>query len=144
MPVKKSERPDGSIRVQTYFTKPTRMQQSQVAATDVNLIMSRYLKSGGSLRNLPDPVGMYADLTSVSDLQHSLNTVLDAQRAFDALPSNLRARFQNDPVQLVSFLEDPSNKPEAITLGLIPKPTPTPIPNELSNDPTPTSTPKPS
>jgi len=137
MPVKTSVRPDGSLRIQTYFEKPTKMQQNQVPSSDINSIMAKYHKAGGTLRSLPDPVGLYADLTSVSDLQHSMNTVLDAQRAFDALPSALRARFQNDPIQLVSFLEDPKNKPEAITLGLINKPTP---PNEpISNEPKPTT-----
>jgi len=38
------------------------------------------------------------------------------------LPADLRARFDNDPAQLIQFLENSDNKDEAIKLGLVNKP----------------------
>ena len=36
-----------------------------------------------------------------------------------ALPAHLRARFENDPAQLIDFLGDENNRSEAEKLGLL-------------------------
>ena len=36
-----------------------------------------------------------------------------------ALSAEIRSRFGNDPQNLILFLEDPSNRPEAEKLGLV-------------------------
>jgi hypothetical protein len=36
-----------------------------------------------------------------------------------ALPADLRARFSNNPEELINFLDNPENKDEAIRLGLL-------------------------
>jgi Chlamydia-phage Chp2 scaffold (Chlamy_scaf). len=56
------------------------------------------------------------------DYQTSLDTIMTAQAAFNDLPSKLRKRFDNDPSQLLSFLQNPQNRDEAIELGFIDPP----------------------
>lgn len=72
------------------------------------------------------------DYTGVFNFQTAMNAVVHGQRQFMSLPAKMRARFENDPQQLLDFLQDPNNKDEAIRLGLIPKPKeeqpPTPVP----------------
>jgi len=65
--------------------------------------------------------GFFGDFSNI-DFQAMQNTVCRAQEAFNALPSNIRARFHNNPVELIEFVEDRENLNEAIKLGLIPEP----------------------
>lgn len=108
------------------FPPNTMAKQSFKAECDINTIMSKYQKTG-LIEHVQKFQGSYGDFTSVADYQLSLNQVLDAQNAFDALPSSIRARFQNNPGAMLAFLEDPSNRDEAVRLGLV-EPTPPPPP----------------
>ena len=47
---------------------------------------------------------------------------MDAQNAFDQLPSEVRNKFHNDPAKLIGFLKDEKNNEEAYALGLKNKP----------------------
>jgi len=64
----------------------------------------------------------YGDFTGIGDYHTALNQVIAAEDEFMSLPATLRARFENDPAQLIEFLDNPENKDEAIKLGLINKP----------------------
>jgi phage internal scaffolding protein len=63
----------------------------------------------------------YGDFTGISDYHTALNRVFAAQDEFEALPAQIRARFNNDPAQLIEFLENSDNRPEAEELGLVEK-----------------------
>lgn len=91
---------------------------SFASACDINNIVSQFLKT----RELPDDVreGVYVDILSLNNDYHTLmNNYIAANEAFLALPARVRDRFQNDPAQLINFLEDRGNYDEAVTLGLI-------------------------
>ena len=93
---------------------------------DINEIMRRYQHTGVLPQSNRYPAN-YGDFSNATDYQASLNQVLEAKAAFEALPSHVRARFQNEPQQLLEFMEDPNNEPEAVKLGLVPaKNMPTP------------------
>lgn len=100
-------------------------KQSFQSECDINTIMSKYQKTG-LIEHVQKFQGSYGDFTSVADYQLSLNQVLDAQNAFEALPSAIRARFQNNPGAMLAFLEDPKNRDEAVKLGLVEPPPPPP------------------
>lgn len=92
-------------------------KQSFKDETDINRIVARVLKTGvvpGTAKQ-----GVFADVSSLGDYRASLHMVRDAEVAFAALPSKVRDRFDNDPVKLVTFLQDPQNRPQAVELGLI-------------------------
>jgi len=93
--------------------------QADMDAADINQIMSRYEKTGV----LIDPQGVerkpqYGDFTLVKDYHSMLSALRRAEQAFALLPAYIRNRFNNDPQQLIDFLDKPSNDKEAVALGL--------------------------
>ena len=110
-------RKNGTLRVHTVNNEPSKTDQSAKKECDVNNIVKKY-QTTGMITHLRSGQGNYLDLSEVGDLANSLNVVASAQQKFDQLPSNIRKRFGNSPVQLVEFLSNPKNDPEAIKLGL--------------------------
>lgn len=119
------------------FTEPTLAQQQFKDDCDVNVIVSRFIKTG----QLPQVTAqaMYGNFLDAPDsYQDALNSVIQAQDGFDELPAKLRERFGNDPYELLKFVSDEKNRDEAISLGLIASPapsepsvpTPSPAPSE--------------
>jgi phage internal scaffolding protein len=97
-----------------YFT-----QQHSKDACDVNSIIRRY-EAGELISHVSRFEGTYGDVPSV-DYHDALTLVTNAMSLFQELPSNIRKRFKNDPAELLKFMESPSNRQEAIELGLIDK-----------------------
>ena len=124
----------GRVRVSTVNDAPSLTQQQFKDQCDVNKIIAKY-KTTGEWTHLTKKGGVYADVSSIKDYHQSLQKVLDANNAFAALPAQIRNRFQNDPAQLLAFLQDPKNHAEGVELGLFEKPkppAPAPIKNELN------------
>jgi phage internal scaffolding protein len=92
-------------------------KQSFKEQSDINVIVNKFMKTGV----MPETVNMprYGDFTEATDYQTALNLVMQAEDAFMELPATLRARFENDPGQLLAFIEDDSNRAEAEALGLV-------------------------
>lgn len=98
---------------------PSVTQQSFEEECNINTIVSRFGLTG----ELPEPLSpQYGDFSNVSDFQSAMNAISDAKSGFMSLPGDLRARFRNDPGELISFLENPANRDEAVSLGLVDKP----------------------
>lgn len=117
-------RKDGSIACDTINNEPSMTQQQYADECDINHLMNRYMRTG----ELPvhKKTGYFVDVSETPESYHAaMQTVLDAQTAFDLLPAQTRSKFENDPSQLLGFLQDSKNKDEAIKLGLIPNPQPT-------------------
>lgn len=114
------------IRVQTENTGPSKTDQSFKDDCDVNLILKRFMKTG---QRLPQVTGKYNDISEVPNLADALTQLNEAQHAFDNLPSFVRKRFGNSPVELVNFLKDPQNFEEGVKLGLLKK-RPVPVSTE--------------
>lgn len=97
--------------------EPSLTQQQFKDETDINNILRQFNITG----LLPEaPLSpRYGDFTGIVDYHSALNAVIAAEDGFMALPADLRARFQNDPEQLINFLDNPDNKAEAIKLGLV-------------------------
>ena len=92
-------------------------QQQFKAECDVNNILAKY-KRTGMLSHIQKHQGNFGDFSSIEDYQTSLGKLMQAQQSFESLPSELRAKFENDPAQLISFLSDEKNNAEAVKLGL--------------------------
>ena len=84
---------------------------------DINNILRQFNVTGLLPENTLSP--RYGDFTGISDYHSALNQVIAAEDEFMRLPANIRARFNNDPAQLIDFLEKSDNKDEAIKLGLV-------------------------
>lgn len=110
--------------------------ESQQSATDINNIMRKYKKTG-VITHITNAIPQFGDVSQIGDYQSCLERVRHAEQLFSELPARTREKFQNDPAQFLSFMDNENNLEEAIKLGLaIPKPvqqTP-PIKNDDSND----------
>lgn len=73
-------------------------KQSFREETDLNSIMDRFIKTGmPPVFNVPQ----YADVSGYpKDLQEAFERVHDARMAFNALPAEVRALAENDPVKM--------------------------------------------
>lgn len=102
--------------------EPTMAQQQYRDECDINTIMRRFSVTG----ELPTTgaIPRYEDYTGVvNDYQTAMNALIEADKVFASLPSQVRRRFENDPQQFLEFCTDENNREEAIRLGLTePKP----------------------
>jgi len=130
--IKKIRETNGSLRVATVNTLPSRTNQQFKDECDLKLIMKKYQGNPP----IPASNAIFADISELPDYQTALHTVIAAERSFASLPSKLRNRFSNDPHEFIEFLQDPSNDSEAVKLGLKTKPpkVTTGAKNDDSND----------
>ena len=99
----------------------TLAQQQFKDECDINNIMEKFGMTG--LLPQAPLEATYGDFSGVYDYHTALNAIIASEEQFDALPAQLRSRFDNDPSKLIVFIEDEANRPEAEKLGLInPKP----------------------
>lgn len=92
-------------------------QQQFKDECDINEIVRRF----GLGHKMPESVRIpqYGDFTQIDDYHSACNAIAEAGEAFDALPSDLRKRFQNDPGQFVDFCLNEGNRDELVKLGLV-------------------------
>jgi len=105
------------MRVQKKFTKPSRTKQAFKHEVDINRIMAKYQKTG--ILPITNRSPLYGDFSEIPDFETASNKIIQAQLTFDALPSQLRKKFNNNPNELIQFVQDESNKDEALKLGLL-------------------------
>jgi phage internal scaffolding protein len=99
--------------------EPSLAQQHFKDECDINNILRQFNITGLLPESPLSP--RYGDFTGIGDYHTALNRVIAAQDEFEALPAQIRARFNNDPAELIEFLEDDKNRPEAEILGLVEK-----------------------
>lgn len=119
-----SDRKRPRVHPRTHARNPDfAVQQNFVSETDINVKMARHMRGPNAQLPLGNPgpnarQGRFMDMPSES-FHEMLNRVTDARHQFMNLPAKVRTRFQNDPYQLLRFLENPANRPEAERLGLV-------------------------
>jgi len=92
-------------------------QQQFKDESDINNIL-RQFNITGELPNAPISP-KYGDFSGISDYKTALDRVIAADEEFMNLPATLRARFDNEPANLIEFLENDQNRAEAEKLGLV-------------------------
>lgn len=95
-----------------YFT-----EQSHKREADVNEIIKKYDKTG-LISNVSRFEAKFGDLTG-DDFKTMQDKITGAINQFNSLPSEIRNRFNNNPGELLRFMENENNRDEAIELGLI-------------------------
>lgn len=96
--------------------EPTLTQQHQEEEANINTIVRRFGVTG-QLPNLPVPP-TYADFEDVFDFHSAQNLIRQAQESFNALPAEVRHRFNHDPAAFLEFVDTPGNEAELARLGL--------------------------
>lgn len=96
--------------------EPTLTQQHTAEQTDINYIVSVFAKTG----ILPQPVKLptYGDFTGVSDYREALELIKQAEDGFNSLPAPARAHFNNNPGELLDFLQNSPDPQILADLGL--------------------------
>ena len=99
---------------------PSLTQQQFLVEADINHIAEKFMRTGeiAQVPNMPTS----GDFQGIFDFQDAMNLIKQAKDEFMSLPARIRSRFENDPAQLISFLEDPNNRKEAEVLGLVQEP----------------------
>jgi len=113
-----TRRPNGSRRVQTINTIPSKTDQQYGDETDVNQIVEKYMRTG-ELSHTRNQQGVYADTSEIPDLLGATLIVQEANEKFAELPADVREKFQNNPINMMDYLAQEKNRSEAEELGLI-------------------------
>ncbi|MBR6730596.1 MAG: hypothetical protein IKL90_04560 [Alphaproteobacteria bacterium] len=103
---------------------PGMTEQNHMVDCDVNTTVARYVRTGafGAPNEIPTNPPDFSGFDQNFSFFKAQCMVAKAQQEFDALPSSIRSRFDNNPGKLISFLEDSSNQEEAVKLGLVEAP----------------------
>lgn len=88
---------------------------------DINNILRSYR---GKIPASEEPA-FFMDCT-VNDLQSAYSIAEDIGSRFASLDSEVRAKFNNNPLELLEFVHNVDNQTAAVELGLLPKPEPAP------------------
>lgn len=105
------------------FKGESKTDQSFKDDCDVNKIMEKYktVENYNAVMALQNPgraKPQFGDFADMPDYAAAQNVIVRARNMFEALPSNIRDRFANDPAIFLEFMSDDKNKAEAIKLGL--------------------------
>lgn len=105
---------------------PSLTKQSFAEEVDINTIVRRFNLTGQMPQDVRVP--QFADFDTIVDYHSAMLQVRAAQEAFMEFPAHVRARFHNEPGELVAFVSDPKNLEEARKLGLaVPAVVPAPV-----------------
>lgn len=127
-----SQRPNKTTRIQTVFDQNveesrSKTIQSEKSETDINMIVARAIKGNLIMTNQREP--RYGDFSSGYDFLENSLRIKAFETEFERLPSEIRAKFDNDASKLIDFASDPDNEDEAIKLGILPKKVVPPVVN---------------
>lgn len=105
------------------FKEPTMTIQSEKDNCDINVIMNRYATCGTPLPYRTDGVQpVYADVSELGDYMENYQRCKQAEEMFNNLPSALRKELDNNPANLLPFIQDEKNKERCYEYGLLNKP----------------------
>lgn len=98
-----------------HFNKPSMTDQSFAYDADINNIINGI----GLVPQTATPPQFGSEFNP-EFYQTALNTVANARSEFEKLPANVRKEFNNDPMQLVKFMDSPSeeNAKKGVKLGI--------------------------
>ncbi len=105
------------VRVYTENTEKDLADQSFKKDCDVNTVIARFKKTG-QITHLAKSAGVYADVSTITDLSSAIEQVQKASEAFDTLPADLRKKLNNDPVEFLRYIQDDKLIKEHIKYGL--------------------------
>jgi len=104
-------------RVQMHPKGASLTKQAFKKECDINQIMKQY-KKNGLLDHLNTHQGNYGSFIGYEDYHSSLNKILEAKDAFYTIPSDIRAKFDNDPSLFIKFAQDEKNYDQMVEMGL--------------------------
>ncbi len=95
----------------------SRTKQSMKDECDVNLIVSRFAKTG-LISHLADGIPQFVDVSELGDFRSILSQVAKVESYFAGLPAGVRASFGNDASRFMDYLESGASEEDLLALGL--------------------------
>lgn len=105
-------------RVQLICDDPSLTKQAFTKDSNIRTILGKYAKFGID-PSVTRPQAIFGDF-SRTDFEQQLINVTKIKSEFETLNVKIRERFKNNPAELLEFLADKKNDPEAVELGLKP------------------------
>lgn len=107
------------VRVRQGISKfdVSQTQQQFKEECNINNILKKYHKTG-ALEHANSRSAEYGFATS-NDFRESMEIITNANEMFAELPSKIRTRFANSPENFLDFVQNPENKAEMASMGLI-------------------------
>lgn len=115
-----SIRENGSKKVSYGCESESKVEQNHKHECNINTIMARVKKGHMVPFRSGDP--LYGDFTEALDYHQSCDRIIEAKTQFMTLPAQLRSRFNNDPGQLIAYVNNPENLDQCVIEGLLPMP----------------------
>ena len=113
--------------IRTINNQPSMTKQSFAKELEVNNIIKKYNKTG-ILQKAHDFEALYGEFDQY-DLREAIDKVEQAKSLFMEVPSEFRAKFDNDPGKFIDYATNVENLAELQKYGLAEK-HPEPPPNE--------------
>lgn len=92
-------------------------KQEMKDETDINVIL-RNLHPEGVLKTLTDKVPQFASV-DVFDLKESMNVMIQAENAFNALPAKLRKELDHSAINFLAAIQDEGSRELFEKYGLL-------------------------
>lgn len=113
--------------VVSFKESESRTKQMFREGTRIDNVLKRYATAGVDSAMAPwlfaqNMANAPFGIDQGKDYHAQLSAVTKVRQYFEALPAKVRARFGNDPSQLLDFLGDDRNRDEAVKLGLVKAP----------------------
>lgn len=102
-----------------FYDENSPVQQHLRDESDINNIISYWTRTS-ELPSSRNPLAVsdkanYSDTTVVESYEHALNTILQAEAILDAMPKEMRDRYDDDPINFIQhYLENHSSPKEGI------------------------------
>lgn len=101
-----------------FSESPTLTDQHFKDECNMQHIVQRALHTGCIDPSLVRSIGKYVeDGAAVGTFLEAQRIVARGKSVFEQLPSDMRNRFHNSPVELLHFLQQPENRDEAVKMG---------------------------
>lgn len=92
-------------------------QQHLAEECDINHIVATFTRTGQLPQHSMPPLQQdFSD--RVYSFQDAMDLVVQARESFQAMPAEVRNRFQNDPAKFVDFCSDEANRDDMRKMGL--------------------------
>lgn len=108
-------------QVSVKFSKPSLTQQQFRQECDINNIIASVNSAGVTNNPLWNGTRrpLYGDFSGIQDMDYlqAQNTFLDASARFMELPAKVRQRFNNNPAELLAYIQSNPSSEELAQLG---------------------------
>ncbi len=92
-------------------------KQSMRDECDVNFIMARYVKTG-LIEHLSGGIPSFPDVSELGDYRSAIENMRSADKYFQGLPAEVRARFGHDAANFMEFLQSGASEEDLRKLSL--------------------------